>query len=71
VHWTGWHGICASGSTPISVQLHGGSVESLTTEERVAAYDVEARLWHARYGRPFWVAETSNLGLSVDAEQIL
>lgn len=51
---------------PISVQLHGGSVTSLTIDERVAAYDGEARLWHARYGRPFWVAETSNLGLSVD-----
>ena len=23
------------------------------------------RAWHARYQRPFWVAETSNLGLAV------
>lgn len=51
---------------PVSVQVHGTAAEPLTLEARVAAYDVEARRWHARYQRPFWVAETSNLGLDVD-----
>lgn len=51
---------------PVSVALHGHRDEPLTVEERIAAYDREARAWHARYGRPFWVAETSNLGLAVD-----
>lgn len=51
---------------PVSVHVHGGSSRELTIEQRVAAYDAEARRWHARYGRPFWVAETSNLGLRVE-----
>jgi hypothetical protein len=50
---------------PVSVQVHGERAEPLTVEARAAAYDVEARRWFARYGRPFWVAETSNLGLDV------
>jgi hypothetical protein len=50
---------------PVSVHLHGEREEPLTLEERVAAYDAEARRWYQRYGRPFWVAETSNLGLPV------
>jgi len=48
---------------PVSVHVHGTRAEALTIDERVAAYDQEARRWHRRYGRPFWVAETSNLGL--------
>jgi len=48
---------------PVSVHVHGTGTEPLTIDERVAAYDQEARRWHRRYGRPFWVAETSNLGL--------
>jgi hypothetical protein len=48
---------------PVSVHVHGTRPERLTVDERVAAYDQEARRWHRRYGRPFWVAETSNLGL--------
>jgi beta-glucosidase/6-phospho-beta-glucosidase/beta-galactosidase len=51
---------------PVSVTLHGRRDEPLTIDERVAAYDREARAWHDRYQRPFWVAETSNLGLRVD-----
>jgi len=51
---------------PVSVNLHGEREEPLTIEERVAAYDREARAWFERYRRPFWVAETSNLGLAVD-----
>jgi hypothetical protein len=51
---------------PVSVQLHGSRDAPLTIAERVGAYVDEARRWHARYGRAFWVAETSNLGLPVD-----
>lgn len=51
---------------PVSVTVHGDRPEPLTIEDRVDAYEREARAWHARYGRPFWVAETSNLGLAVE-----
>lgn len=51
---------------PVSVTLHGHRDEPLGIDERLGAYDREARAWFARYGRPFWVAETSNLGLPVD-----
>ncbi len=51
---------------PISVMVHGVLEEPLSITQRVAAYEREARAWHARYQRPFWVAETSNLGLAVD-----
>lgn len=50
---------------PVSVHVHGTPTEPLTIDARAAAYDSEARRWHARYGRAFWVAETSNLGLAV------
>jgi hypothetical protein len=50
---------------PVSVHVHGDPTRALTIDERVAAYDAEARRWHDRYARPFWVAETSNLGLDV------
>jgi hypothetical protein len=50
---------------PVSVTVHGDRSRPLTIDERVAAYEAEARRWHARYRRPFWVAETSNLGLDV------
>ena len=49
---------------PVSVIVHGGR-DPLSISERLAAYEREARAWHARYQRPFWVAETSNLGLPV------
>lgn len=51
---------------PVSVNLHGQREEPLSITERVQAYDREARAWFERYGVPFWVAETSNLGLEVD-----
>jgi beta-glucosidase/6-phospho-beta-glucosidase/beta-galactosidase len=51
---------------PVSVMVHGTRDQPLTIDERIAAYEREARRWHARYQRPFWVAETSNLGLAVD-----
>jgi hypothetical protein len=52
---------------PVSVTAHGRRAERpVTVEDRVAAYEDEAARWHERYGVPFWVAETSNLGLAVD-----
>jgi beta-glucosidase len=51
---------------PVSVQVHGDRRDPLGIEELVAAYEAEARRWHDRYRRPFWVAETSNLGLEVE-----
>ena len=54
---------------PVSVMAFGGDVE-LTVGERVAAYLSYAREWHARYGVPFWVAETSNLGLPVAQQEL-
>ena len=51
---------------PVSVHVHGQPAEPLTIVGRAEAYATEARLWHARYRRPFWVAETSNLGLPVE-----
>ena len=50
---------------PVSVSVHGTRDDPLTIDERIAAYEREATAWHARYERPFWVAETSNLGLDV------
>lgn len=51
---------------PVSVTVHGRRDEPLSIQERVDAYDREARIWYERYRRPFWVAETSNLGLDPD-----
>src|SRR5690606_26009820 len=51
---------------PVSVHVHGERAAPLTITDRVAAYEAEARRWHERYRRPFWVAETSNLSLPVD-----
>lgn len=51
---------------PVSVTVHGDRQEPLSIDDRVDAYEREARAWHARYQRPFWVAETSNLGLAVE-----
>jgi beta-glucosidase/6-phospho-beta-glucosidase/beta-galactosidase len=50
---------------PVSVTVHGEQSNPLTIDERIAAYEREATNWYARYQRPFWVAETSNLGLDV------
>ncbi|MFN8024719.1 MAG: family 1 glycosylhydrolase [Acidimicrobiales bacterium] len=51
---------------PVSVKVHGGRSVPLTIDDRVDAYEREARAWYERYQQPFWVAETSNLGLAVD-----
>ena len=51
---------------PVSVAAHGSRAERpLTISDRIEAYAREARRWHERYQRPFWVSETSNLGLPV------
>jgi hypothetical protein len=52
---------------PVSASARGTRAERpVTIADRVAAYEATAAGWHARYGLPFWVAETSNLGLAVD-----
>lgn len=52
---------------PVSVATHGRrSQRPLTIADRVAAYEQVAAEWHERYHLPFWVSETSNLGLAVD-----
>lgn len=52
---------------PVSVAAHGARAERvITIADRVDAYEAEARAWFDRYQRPFWVAETSNLGLPVE-----
>lgn len=42
--------------------------EDLTIGTRLDAYERWATEWHVRYRTPFWVAETSNLGLDVDQQ---
>jgi beta-glucosidase/6-phospho-beta-glucosidase/beta-galactosidase len=52
---------------PVSVTAHGTRVgRPLSIADRVRAYEDEATAWHERYQVPFWVSETSNLGLAVD-----
>src|SRR3546814_601793 len=52
---------------PVSVAAHGTRAQRpLTIADRVAAYEAEATAWHDRYALPFWVSETSNLGLAVE-----
>jgi hypothetical protein len=51
---------------PVSVTAHGARAKRpITIDDRVAAYEATATAWHERYRMPFWVAETSNLGLPV------
>lgn len=52
---------------PVSVAVHGTRARRpLTIADRVAAYEATAAEWYERYRVPFWVAETSNLGLTVE-----
>lgn len=52
---------------PVSVVAHGRRADRpITIADRVAAYEATAAAWYERYRRPFWVAETSNLGLPVE-----
>ncbi|WP_426573462.1 family 1 glycosylhydrolase [Aquihabitans sp. McL0605] len=52
---------------PVSVAPHGTmAARPLSIGDRVAAYEAEATAWFDRYRVPFWVSETSNLGLPVE-----
>ncbi len=52
---------------PVSVTAHGTRAERpVSIADRVGAYEAEAAAWYERYLVPFWVSETSSLGLSVD-----
>ena len=52
---------------PVSVTAHGTRAgRPLSIADRVRAYEDEATAWHERYQVPFWVSETSNLGLPTD-----
>lgn len=52
---------------PASVTAHGTRAgRPLEIADMVGAYETTAADWHERYGVPFWVAETSNLGLIVE-----
>jgi beta-glucosidase/6-phospho-beta-glucosidase/beta-galactosidase len=51
---------------PICVQAVGGPTPAWSTSERVELAVAELARWHDRYELPFWVAETSNLSLSLD-----
>jgi beta-glucosidase len=48
------------------VSVHG---DDLTISDRLDAYERWAADWHSRYRLPFWIAETSNMGLPV-GEQV-
>lgn len=61
------HVIAGHDFYPTSV-LTVGSLPEPTIAERVEWYLREAREWYDRYGVPFWVAETSNLSLPVEAQ---
>lgn len=51
---------------PVGVTRYGnGEHPPLGPDALAAAYAEAGRAWHGRYQRPFWVAETSNLGLPV------
>jgi hypothetical protein len=51
---------------PTSVFSVGGPAPLWSIHDRVALAVAEFRRWHERYDVPFWVAETSNLSLSVN-----
>jgi beta-glucosidase/6-phospho-beta-glucosidase/beta-galactosidase len=50
---------------PVSVRAIGGPHPSWSAAERIEIALGELRRWHARYGQPFWIAETSNLSLPI------
>ena len=53
---------------PTSILPVGGAPPEWSIDQRVAFAGAEFRRWHERYAVPFWVAETSNLSLGVDAQ---
>lgn len=65
----GHHVVAGHDIYPSGVMTHGtGDAPALGVRELASAYDAEAREWFERYRRPFWVAETSNLGLGVERQ---
>jgi hypothetical protein len=54
---------------PICVKTFGLDRMTLSVAEHLDVYVPFARAWHQRYGVPFWVAETSNFGLPVTAQE--
>ena len=58
---TAEHVIAGHDLYPVSVRS-----DNLTISDRLDAYHRWAVQWHDRYRTPFWIAETSNLGLPVD-----
>ena len=53
---------------PVSAFPVGGVADAWSIADRLDAYEATAARWHQRYGVDFWVAETSNLGLSVEQQ---
>jgi hypothetical protein len=53
---------------PISVTAVGGERPDWTTPELIRLATDEIERWHDRYGRPFWIAETSNLSLPISQQ---
>jgi beta-glucosidase/6-phospho-beta-glucosidase/beta-galactosidase len=54
---------------PVGVTTFGGKpLIEYSIADRVETYRVEAAAWFERYQVPFWVSETSNLGLPVDQQ---
>ncbi|HTO00774.1 MAG TPA: family 1 glycosylhydrolase [Microthrixaceae bacterium] len=52
---------------PVSVTAYGTRADRpVTIADRVEAYQGAAEAWYERYRVPFWISETSNLGLLVD-----
>jgi hypothetical protein len=65
------HVIAGHDFYPVGVATFGGRpAAEYPIAERVSSYRAEAERWHARYGREFWLSETSNLGLPVSDQTL-
>ena len=53
---------------PGNFQFIGGDERELSIDARLALYEADARRWYDRYEVPFWISETSNFGLPVEAQ---
>jgi len=61
--------VCGHDAYPVGVSAHGRRAQRpLELADRIEAYVATARAWSDRYRLPFWVSETSNLGLPVDRQ---
>ena len=54
---------------PTSIRTTRGEPLDWSIDDRVGFGIAELRVWHARYGVPFWISETSNLSLPVSEQQ--